>query len=194
MERVNEIYGIAGEKKLWKTVRLAAAMLGKVVDMLAPSVTSMLVRGKDVSGLSLNLECYVHACSSMEMNQINWKTRFGTKLKNPSFQNQSSVPIHNDGSSWCALLGDFIICLLFYYTQVTIGVFGYPEQEISEPLSPKVLAKLIYDNCLPYDPIEAVLQQEVRTTRLYSLFPPLRHLFSPPPPPAHLLHRRICDL
>ena len=31
-----------------KTVRLAAAMLQKVVDSLAPALTSMLVRGKEV--------------------------------------------------------------------------------------------------------------------------------------------------
>ena len=45
--------------------------------------------------------------------------------------------------------------------QLTIGVFGYPEYVITDPLSPKVILKLIYDKCLPYDPIEAVLQQEV---------------------------------
>ena len=51
---------------------------------------------------------------------------------------------------------------MLLFVQVTVGVFGYPEHIISEPLSPKVLVKLIYDYCLPYDPIEAVLQQEVR--------------------------------
>ncbi len=38
----------AGGKKHWKTVRLAAAILGKVVDTLAPAITSVLVRGKEV--------------------------------------------------------------------------------------------------------------------------------------------------
>lgn len=47
-ERVEEIYEVAGEKKHWKTVRLAAAILRKVVDTLAPAITSMLVRGKEV--------------------------------------------------------------------------------------------------------------------------------------------------
>ena len=41
-------------------------------------------------------------------------------------------------------------------------MFGYPEHIITEPLSPKVLVKLIYEKCLPFDPVEAVLQQEVR--------------------------------
>ena len=41
-------------------------------------------------------------------------------------------------------------------------MFGYPEHIISEPLSPKELEEIIFKNCMPYDPIEAVLQQEVR--------------------------------
>ena len=45
--------------------------------------------------------------------------------------------------------------------QVTIGVFGYAETTIMEPLSPKEIVKIIYDMCFPSDPIEAVLQQEV---------------------------------
>ena len=40
-------------------------------------------------------------------------------------------------------------------------MWGSPEHVISEPLGPKAIVKIIYDNCLPYDPIEAVLQQEV---------------------------------
>ncbi len=38
-----------------KTVRLAAAMLGKVVDGLAPALTSMLVRGKEVKTHTLEI-------------------------------------------------------------------------------------------------------------------------------------------
>ena len=49
MERVEEAYELAGQRKNWKAVRLAAAILGKVVDTLAPAITSMLVRGKEVS-------------------------------------------------------------------------------------------------------------------------------------------------
>lgn len=90
-ERLQEIYEYAGERKLWKTLRLAAALLHKVVDSLAPALTSMLVRGKEV----------------------------------------------------------------------TIGVFGYPEHVISEPMTPKDLVKIIYDKCMPFDPTEAVLQQEI---------------------------------
>ena len=44
---------------------------------------------------------------------------------------------------------------------MTIGVFGYAEHVITEPLSPKDIVKIIYDMCMPSDPIEAVLQQEV---------------------------------
>ena len=47
---------------------------------------------------------------------------------------------------------------------MTVGVFGYAEYVISEPLSPKELVKIIYEKCMPFDPIECVLQQEVRTT------------------------------
>ena len=49
LERVEEAYELAGQRKNWKAVRLAAAILGKVVDTLAPAITSMLVRGKEVS-------------------------------------------------------------------------------------------------------------------------------------------------
>jgi phosphorylase kinase alpha/beta subunit len=44
---------------------------------------------------------------------------------------------------------------------VTIGVFGYAEHVVTEPMSPKDLVKIIYDMCMPADPIEAVLQQEI---------------------------------
>ncbi len=47
-ERLESVYVAAGGKKHWKTVRLAAAILGKVVDTLAPAITSVLVRGKEV--------------------------------------------------------------------------------------------------------------------------------------------------
>lgn len=40
-------------------------------------------------------------------------------------------------------------------------MFGYAEHVITEPLSPKDIVKIIYDMCMPSDPIEAVLQQEV---------------------------------
>ena len=47
------------------------------------------------------------------------------------------------------------------YPQVTIGVFGCAEHVITEPLSPKDIVKIIYEMCMPFDAIEAVLQQEV---------------------------------
>jgi phosphorylase kinase alpha/beta subunit len=90
-ERIEAIYLESGVRKRWMSVRYAAALLRKVVDCLAPSLTAMLVRGKEV----------------------------------------------------------------------TIGVFGYAEHVVTEPMSPKDLVKIIYDMCMPADPIEAVLQQEI---------------------------------
>ena len=52
---------------------------------------------------------------------------------------------------------------------MTIGVFGYPEHVISEPMTPKDLVKIIYDKCMPFDPAEAVLQQEVRESHCLSV-------------------------
>ncbi|KAL5467658.1 hypothetical protein EMCRGX_G031920 [Ephydatia muelleri] len=89
-EKLEDIYAVAGMHKHWMTLRHVSSILSKVVDCLAPSVTNMLSRGKEV----------------------------------------------------------------------TIGVFGYPEHIISEPLSPKELEEIIFKNCMPYDPVEAVLQQE----------------------------------
>ncbi len=55
--------------------------------------------------------------------------------------------------------------LLFLLLQMTIGVFLYPEHVISEPLGPKDIENIVYDVCQPYDPVEAVLQQEVYVLR-----------------------------
>uniref|UniRef100_F7AVX1 Phosphorylase b kinase regulatory subunit n=1 Tax=Xenopus tropicalis TaxID=8364 RepID=F7AVX1_XENTR len=43
------IYRKAGSNKLWSVVRLAASLLGKIVDSLAPSITNVLVQGKQVT-------------------------------------------------------------------------------------------------------------------------------------------------
>lgn len=51
-----------------------------------------------------------------------------------------------------------ILCL---HVQVTFGVFGYSEYIVSEPISPKEIVRVIYEKCMPFDPVEAVLQQEV---------------------------------
>ena len=45
---LQSIYQESGVKKHWMSVRYAAALLRKVVDCLAPSVTAILVRGKEV--------------------------------------------------------------------------------------------------------------------------------------------------
>ncbi|KAJ8340152.1 hypothetical protein SKAU_G00347850 [Synaphobranchus kaupii] len=49
MDELERIYRQAGSRKLWSVVRLAASLLTKVVDSLAPSITSVLVHGKQVT-------------------------------------------------------------------------------------------------------------------------------------------------
>ncbi|XP_053289517.1 phosphorylase b kinase regulatory subunit beta isoform X3 [Pleuronectes platessa] len=46
---LERIYRRAGSRKLWSVVRLAASLLTKLVDSLAPSITSVLVHGKQVT-------------------------------------------------------------------------------------------------------------------------------------------------
>ncbi|NXS75834.1 KPBB kinase, partial [Pandion haliaetus] len=90
-EHIERIYRRAGSKKLWSVVRFAASLLGKLVDSLAPSITNVLVQGK----------------------------------------------------------------------QVTLGAFGQEEEVISNPLSPGVIKKIIYEKCHLQDEREAVVQQEL---------------------------------
>ncbi|XP_014839212.1 PREDICTED: phosphorylase b kinase regulatory subunit beta isoform X3 [Poecilia mexicana] len=49
MDELERIYRRAGSRKLWSVVRLAASLLTKLVDSLAPSITSILVQGKQVT-------------------------------------------------------------------------------------------------------------------------------------------------
>ena len=44
---------------------------------------------------------------------------------------------------------------------VTVGVFGNEEIVISKPISPSSFGHMIYKLCLPVEPREAVLQQEM---------------------------------
>uniref|UniRef100_A0A672S6C9 Phosphorylase b kinase regulatory subunit n=1 Tax=Sinocyclocheilus grahami TaxID=75366 RepID=A0A672S6C9_SINGR len=46
---LERIYRGAGSRKLWSIVRLAGSLLTKLVDSLAPSITSVLVHGKQVT-------------------------------------------------------------------------------------------------------------------------------------------------
>jgi phosphorylase kinase alpha/beta subunit len=48
-DHIERVYRRAGSKKLWSVVRRAASLLSKVVDSLAPSITNVLVQGKQVS-------------------------------------------------------------------------------------------------------------------------------------------------
>ena len=47
-QRLEELVTQASIYKEWEVVRLCSALLGKLVDSLAPSITSILVRGKHV--------------------------------------------------------------------------------------------------------------------------------------------------
>uniref|UniRef100_A0A3Q4BK87 Phosphorylase b kinase regulatory subunit n=1 Tax=Mola mola TaxID=94237 RepID=A0A3Q4BK87_MOLML len=49
MDELERLYRRAGSRKLWSVVRLAASLLTKLVDSLAPSITSVLVHGKQVT-------------------------------------------------------------------------------------------------------------------------------------------------
>lgn len=44
---------------------------------------------------------------------------------------------------------------------VTLGPFGNEEQIITKPLNPSTIGSMIYTLCLPVEPREAVLQQEL---------------------------------
>ncbi|ELT96852.1 hypothetical protein CAPTEDRAFT_4204 [Capitella teleta] len=48
-EKLEKISLRAGTRRQWAVVRYAASLLGKVVDSLAPSITAILVRGKQVT-------------------------------------------------------------------------------------------------------------------------------------------------
>uniref|UniRef100_A0A8C0WKS2 Phosphorylase b kinase regulatory subunit n=1 Tax=Castor canadensis TaxID=51338 RepID=A0A8C0WKS2_CASCN len=48
-DHIERVYRRAGSKKLWSVVRRAASLLSKVVDSLAPSITNVLVQGKQVT-------------------------------------------------------------------------------------------------------------------------------------------------
>lgn len=48
-QKIDHIIAKASIHKKWSVVRQCAAVLGKLVDSLAPSITSILVRGKHVS-------------------------------------------------------------------------------------------------------------------------------------------------
>uniref|UniRef100_A0A8D0HM59 Phosphorylase b kinase regulatory subunit n=1 Tax=Sphenodon punctatus TaxID=8508 RepID=A0A8D0HM59_SPHPU len=48
-DHIERIYRKSGTKKLWSVVRFAASLLGKLVDSLAPSITNVLVQGKQVT-------------------------------------------------------------------------------------------------------------------------------------------------
>lgn len=61
---MEELITKAGVHKKWSVVRLLSAMLGKLVDSLAPSITTILVRGKQVRFLCpFPIACVRGICS-----------------------------------------------------------------------------------------------------------------------------------
>ena len=44
---------------------------------------------------------------------------------------------------------------------MTISVWGKDEEVIDKPMSPNDIKRILYDRCFPFDPIQAVLQQEL---------------------------------
>ncbi|CAG2222637.1 PHKA_B [Mytilus edulis] len=48
-EKIDKLINKAGVYKEWRAVRLLSSLLGKLVDSLAPSITTILVRGKQVT-------------------------------------------------------------------------------------------------------------------------------------------------
>jgi len=40
-------------------------------------------------------------------------------------------------------------------------VWGKDEEVIDKPMSPNDIKRILYDRCFPFDPIQAVLQQEL---------------------------------
>jgi len=51
-----------------------------------------------------------------------------------------------------------VMCVLW---QLTISVWGKDEEVIDKPMAPNDIKKILYDRCFPFDPIQAVLQQEL---------------------------------
>uniref|UniRef100_A0A452RFG7 Phosphorylase b kinase regulatory subunit n=1 Tax=Ursus americanus TaxID=9643 RepID=A0A452RFG7_URSAM len=66
-DHIERVYRRAGSKKLWSVVRRAASLLSKVVDSLAPSITNVLVQGKQVNCEPLEVRAQVlfSTCTSM---------------------------------------------------------------------------------------------------------------------------------
>ena len=143
-------------------VRLAASILNKVVDCLAPSLSHLLVKEKEVL---YTVYMYVF---DMYMYNVKSLYCFTTALPpSPPPSLPPSLPLSLPPSLPPSLSSSLLFLPLFF--QISIGVFGFPEHTITEPLTPKEISQIMYDQCMPYEPIEAVLQQEVESnTHLYT--------------------------
>ena len=58
--------------------------------------------------------------------------------------------------SWCDA-NELMLCRW----QLTISVWGKDEEVIDKPMAPNDIKRILYDRCFPFDPIQAVLQQEL---------------------------------
>lgn len=45
--------------------------------------------------------------------------------------------------------------------QITVGVYGHEEEVLDKPVSPNEIRNLLFSKCMPHNPFEAVLQQEI---------------------------------
>ena len=164
-------------------MRFCSALLGKVVDSLAPSITAILVRGKQASyciefeGLYFYYFGYVIVeTTSVGMRMSSF---FGPSLNvshtsylffhvyGPSLNadevlvkyNMVSIMLFHACSSASLSSIDLIELLLCF--QLTISVWGQQEHVVDKPVSPNDIREILYTRLYPYDPIQAVLQQEL---------------------------------
>jgi phosphorylase kinase alpha/beta subunit len=78
IDKVNELYTEAGGRKDWSAVRFAACILRKQVDSLSPSVTSIVVREKELTIGVFNCEesVIVEPLPPAELKELIYRTCF----------------------------------------------------------------------------------------------------------------------
>ena len=117
---INVLYQRAAYDRKWSAVRRGAALLKKLVDSLAPGITTLLVSGKVV-------RCFARTCYFIQ----------------PFFFGGGGWGVRRYFSSvflrW--LIKQLILLLLF---KVTIGVFGHEEKVIYEPLTPAAIQVVLF--------------------------------------------------
>ena len=149
---INEIYVKACFVRNWSVVRRGASLLGKGVASMAPSVTSMLVSGKQVRFLP--------------PRQVFPPKKKEKKRKIPKFL--KCVDRLEVVRSLVMKIEDCYLCRCEYFMcpfplplQVILGPFGGESHVINEPLTTGAIKDIIYSMCMSFDPREVSLQQEV---------------------------------